>query len=301
MYSVKSISALTGLGAETLRAWERRYQAIMPDRDRTGRRSYSREDLEKLTLLAALTRQGHSIGKLAALDIAALHRLADTAPRHDDERALFTDLITDALQDYRIDRCEQLLKKALLASDTLTYARDFLSPTLKQVGQLWQAGKLTVAQEHMFSACVKRILLGLVNNLHSFSNGSPGMLFATLPDEPHEFGILMCCLLAAGLHFNCYYLGPQVPVNDLLQAARKLKTRVIVSSLIITPPTAACATALRELVSSVEDGDFRIWLGGAAAPAWLAGLETDRDNFVLLADIDDFHRRAQALRLNWKP
>ncbi len=69
MYSIKAVTALTGLGAETLRAWERRYQAIVPRRDENGRRSYSQLDLERLTLLANLTRQGHAISKVSATTI----------------------------------------------------------------------------------------------------------------------------------------------------------------------------------------------------------------------------------------
>jgi transcriptional regulator, MerR family len=49
MYSIKAITLLTGLPAETLRAWERRYASITPARSDNGRRLYSQQDMEKLT------------------------------------------------------------------------------------------------------------------------------------------------------------------------------------------------------------------------------------------------------------
>ena len=75
MYSMKATSELTGLTAETLRAWERRYGLVAPERDRSGRRGYSREAVERLARLKRLTDRGHAIRHLAALDDAALAAL----------------------------------------------------------------------------------------------------------------------------------------------------------------------------------------------------------------------------------
>ena len=175
MYSIKAIASLTGLGTETLRAWERRYQAIVPRRNDSGRRFYSQQDLERLMLLANLTRQGHAISKLSSMPHDELEKLLNNGSEKPDINVSFTEQIIEALLDYRIDRCEQLLKKALMSNETLPYLKEILSPTLQQVGQLWHDGEINVAQEHIFSSCVKRILLGMVNILHSFSANRPGI------------------------------------------------------------------------------------------------------------------------------
>nr|WP_305906883.1 MerR family transcriptional regulator [Methylomarinum sp. Ch1-1]MDP4519594.1 MerR family transcriptional regulator [Methylomarinum sp. Ch1-1] len=138
MYSIKAIATLTGLSTETLRAWERRYQVVTPRRDASGRRAYSEQDLERLMLLADLTRHGHSIGKISRMD----NRQLDSLIRQDKKGAnsgheQFIARVVEALLQYRVDRCEELLKRALLAYEPVDYVRNILQPTLQTVGQLW--------------------------------------------------------------------------------------------------------------------------------------------------------------------
>ena len=293
MYSIKAIASLTGLGAETLRAWERRYQAIVPNRNASGRRFYSQQDLERLNMLADLTRQGHSIGKVSGFSDQELQLLLNSAEAKPEEHSQFNDKIVDALLDYRIDRCEQLLKRALLANEPLAYLVDILTPLLKQVGELWHNKKINVAQEHLFSACVQRILLGMVNSLQSVSANRPAMLFATPCTEPHEFGILMACLLAAEQQYNCYYLGVNVPAGDVVDAARKLKCDVVVLSLMQFPPEPKTMEDLNHIVAEVKAA---IWLGGEGSQYWADQHESLPENCKILKDMNDFYIKAQRRR-----
>lgn len=297
MYSIKSISVLTGLGVETLRAWERRYQVITPRREAGGHRTYSQQDLDKLTLLAQLTRQGHAISKVSSLDIGALQKLVDGS--NDDqtnESNLFAEQIVEALLHYRIDRCEQLLKRALISSEPLVYVRDILTPALIHVGQLWHEGKLNIAQEHIFSACVKRILLSMVNNMHNLSANRASMMFATPSGEPHEFGLLMSCLLAAEQQYNCYYLGADVPGADIVEAVVNLKVEIVVLSLLKSPSDPETLVELNHVMSALGDQGVTVWLAGRGVSYWLSQKPLVPDNCELIADLDDFHRKAMQWR-----
>lgn len=296
MYSIKAIVSLTGLGAETLRAWERRYRTVVPGRDDGGRRMYSRDDLDKLSLLANLTRQGHAIGKVSGLDIEQLQKLLNAGNEQSQERSLFAEQVIEALLEYRIDRCEQLLKRALMANEPLIYVRDILAPALNQVGRLWHEEKLNVAQEHIFSACVTRILLSMVNSLHSLSGNRPAMLFATPCGEPHEFGILMCCLLAAEQQYNCYYLGANVPAADLVDAARKLKAETVVLSLLKSPLDVETLTGLTAIVDTLAGHGIKLWLGGKGAEFWGGSLDALPKHCEIIGDFDHFYAKAGLMR-----
>src|SRR5512134_2686564 len=72
MYSIKAVSQATGLTVETLRAWERRYRAVVPVRDDLGRRVYRAEDVLRLRRLREATDRGHPIGRLVHLDDTSL-------------------------------------------------------------------------------------------------------------------------------------------------------------------------------------------------------------------------------------
>lgn len=286
MHSIKTITAITGLSAETLRAWERRYSGILPARSESGRRLYSADDLAKLCLLAELTRNGHTISKIVSLDYDALLALKNQNQEQDNTQQLVTQ-ITNALRDYRIERCEELLKRALIACEPLDYVKSILLPALSAVGDLWHQEQINIAQEHMFSCCVKRIVLSMVNNLQQQAPQRQAMLFATPSDEPHEFGILMACLLAAHLGFRCYYLGPDLPAPDMLAAIQHLKPVITVIGVLKSPPEPTTIDAIQQIGAGVS-GMTSIWLGGVGGRHILKL----PDGVELLRDIDDFYRKA---------
>ncbi|MBS3963743.1 MAG: MerR family transcriptional regulator [Methylomonas sp.] len=296
MYSIKAITSLTGLTPETLRAWERRYDCISPVRSDSGRRSYSHNDLEKLKLLASLTREGHAISKIAGLncdDLRHIQQQGANDPRRPDS-AIFEEIV-DALKHYRIERCEQLLKRALIAHEPLDYVRNVLLPALQKVGQLWHDDKLNIAQEHLFSSCVKRLVMAMVNNLHHPSRHQKSILLATPSGEPHEFGILLCSLIAASLQMTCYYLGVNLPMKDILDAVRHLQPDVMVLGVLTIPPEQETLAELEVMRQFMQTNESRIWLGGHGARHWLDSHPDAAPQIKVLEDIDHFHAQCQVL------
>lgn len=298
MYSIKAITSLTGLTAETLRAWERRYACIVPARTGTGRRFYSQQDLDKLILLANLTSNGHPIGKLANLSCQQLTDFQkQVSVQQKREPMPLLDQIIEALLEYRIERCEQLLKRALLVSEPLDYARDILLPALQKVGDLWHQEKINIAQEHMFSCCVKRIVLSMVNNLHRHSRNNPAMMFATLSGEPHEFGILVSCLVAAAQQYNCYYLGADLPAKDIIEACQHLQPETVVIGLVKTPPEPETLKELRQLVDAGKANQTGVWLGGAGALYLHDHADQALNGCEIITDIDQFNAKIRQQKI----
>ena len=71
-YTIGAAARLTGLTTHTLRSWERRYGAVAVERGSNGRRFYRPADIEKLSLLRALTDRGRAISSIASLNIEEL-------------------------------------------------------------------------------------------------------------------------------------------------------------------------------------------------------------------------------------
>ncbi len=84
-YAIGAVSRLTGISTHTLRIWERRYGAVIADRTDTGRRVYSRDDVEKLGLLKILVDRGFSIGQIANLSVEELRERRDQVVRQSNE------------------------------------------------------------------------------------------------------------------------------------------------------------------------------------------------------------------------
>ena len=223
-YSIKAVSQATGLTVETLRAWERRYRVVAPRRAAGGHRLYSAVDVERLRRLQEVTRLGHPIGQVAQLADADLDRLlaerdADRS-QGDAARALAQRILT-SVERYRPDDCDQAVAMAFALLPVPDVIRRVLSPVLREVGDRWHRGDFTIAQEHMVSSSIRRRIGALLNTFNGSARGS-GVVFATLGGEQHELGILMFAALAASRSLRAFYLGPDLPPEDIADYARRV-------------------------------------------------------------------------------
>src|SRR5437868_145104 len=73
-YPIRAVAKLTGISIDALRAWERRYQAVVPHRTSRGR-LYDAVQVRRLMLLRDATIAGHSIGSVTKLNDAEIEAL----------------------------------------------------------------------------------------------------------------------------------------------------------------------------------------------------------------------------------
>ena len=71
-YRIGAVSRLTGIAADTLRVWERRYGVVEPRRSEKGGRLYTKDDIGRLALIKRLVDAGHAIGSIANLSLDQL-------------------------------------------------------------------------------------------------------------------------------------------------------------------------------------------------------------------------------------
>ena len=65
MFRIGELSRRVGVGADTLRAWERRYGLLDPERSPGGYRLCTREDEARIRAMTALMRDGAAAGEAA--------------------------------------------------------------------------------------------------------------------------------------------------------------------------------------------------------------------------------------------
>ncbi|MCB1203818.1 MAG: MerR family transcriptional regulator [Verrucomicrobiae bacterium] len=88
-FEISAVARLTGISSHVLRVWERRYGVVEPHRSDSKRRRYTREDIQRLSLLKTLVDNGHAIGTIARLNTAQLEeRLANVLDTRVSEEAL---------------------------------------------------------------------------------------------------------------------------------------------------------------------------------------------------------------------
>jgi DNA-binding transcriptional MerR regulator/methylmalonyl-CoA mutase cobalamin-binding subunit len=296
-YPIRAVSKLTAISVDTLRAWERRYAVVEPERDERGR-LYSEADVERLKLLRQLVEQGHAIGRVASLTSEELGALVtrgpDPVPYEGPAPAGQADqgALRGAVERFDAPALRRELSRLAAILPARSLAREVALPLLAHVGEGWHDGRLTVAQEHLVTAEL-RSLMGALARLHGVPDASPRLLLATPPGEQHELGTLVAALVASGSGFMAFYLGPQLPPAEVVGAARRIGPRAVVlgytGAEAAPEGLAALAEVARTLPASVE-----CWVGGPGVPAAARALPGDR--VLLLEDLDAYERHLGRLR-----
>jgi DNA-binding transcriptional MerR regulator len=280
-YPIRAVARITGLSVDTLRAWERRYQAVVPKRGDRGR-VYSDDDIDRLKRLAVLVERGHPIGTVANLSAGELTRLIDgsdalAATREESQGADLTALFR-ALDRYDLTAVESALARhaAVLPTRELIFA--VILPLLRELGDRWEAGTLSPAQEHLVSAIVRSVLGGLLRSM-ARGDGTPRVVFATPAGERHELCLLCAAVLAAAAGYGVLYLGPDLPAADIAGAAKiSGATSVVLGT---TTPGAVTRAEARNLARALSG--ISLWIGGPEA----ASLATEIGYARAVATLDE--------------
>jgi DNA-binding transcriptional MerR regulator len=266
-YSVKTIARLTGVPPATLRAWERRYGAIAPDRKASGHRLYGDADVERLRLLRQAVEAGHAIGQVAPLSDAALRRLTEAAPAAAPPvsgREALVARVLDALDDYDVEAAGEVLATAGALLPARRLVSELAVPLLHEVGARWANGRIGVAQEHLVSALM-RDMLGTLVRLARPRTRSGGVLLATPAGERHELGLLLVALLAAARGLPVCNLGPDLPTAEIALAARRLAPAVVGLGITCVQDPSASLAAVQAIARALAPTE--VWVGGHGALA----------------------------------
>lgn len=292
-YPIRAVAKITGLSLDTLRAWERRYRAVVPERSDRGRQ-YGAAHIERLLLLNQLVQKGHAIGGIASLADQDLKKLLVPPPGHaSPEPEPVTDILGPILAaierlDSRRAGDELSRLAAVLSPRDLVYR--VVLPLMHEVGTRWHDGQLLIAQEHLVSQLLRN-LLGSMVQLFRTNNPTMKMVLATPAGESHEFGILASAMLASLAGIEVISLGTDLPAREIGDAAQRLSATVVL--LAVTVVNKNTAKELRAIAAAMPESS-ELWVGGAGT----AELDLSKlgRKTVLLKNLPQFEEACR----NWK-
>jgi len=261
LYTIGTVSQLTGVGAITLRAWERRYELIHPVRKDSGHRLYTRKNIEQINRITSLTDQGMRISQITPEmleDEPAANALEDTPV---DLWKTYVRNMVEAIVAFDEERLEEIYNEALSLYPIEMVTRLLLKPLLIELGRRWAAGPGGVAEEHFF-AFYLRNKLGARFHHRPRKNGGPHLLLACLPGEYHEIALLLFALAAHEQGFHLLTLGADTPLPELARVAAKTKSDAIVLSGAVQPGEDVLSRDLPKLVETVS---IPVFVGGQAS------------------------------------
>ena len=273
--------------------WERRYQAVLPERTPTGRRIYTDQDVVRLNLLKNTLACGWRIGDIGARSNKELTDLITNHEQARFKRNDFTPRIAptqDDDSDY-LNKCLasvssldfSLLERLLASAENdmgFTEALDILvSPLLSEIGSRWENGEFKLAQEHMASATLRRYLDSVRTREKSVRKATT--LLATTPSgQYHELGALMTTATAAASGWNSIYMNPNTPATDIAWAANAVKAKVVALSIVCPAKDALLSSELQHL-NKLLPTDTHLVVGGTSADQFLAS-DLNNGNYLFL-------------------
>jgi MerR family transcriptional regulator, light-induced transcriptional regulator len=274
LFPISAVAKRTGIALDTLRAWERRYEAVAPKRGPRGR-MYSAEQVERLLLLRRAVQQGHAIGQVAKLSGNQLRKLVDhqalaqtthttrppaKAARPDTERD-FLQPVLNALDRYDYLEAEREINRLATA---MARPREFVYlialPLMRTIGQMWHAGTCSIAQEHMLTHLLSSVLSSMLR-AYTPTNPPARVLVATPYDDRHAFPTLVAAMLTSIAGLGVVYLGADLPSDDIVQAARRSNSDAVLLSLSTTPSSDTLEEI--DLIARKLHRTKALWLGGA--------------------------------------
>jgi DNA-binding transcriptional MerR regulator/methylmalonyl-CoA mutase cobalamin-binding subunit len=228
---IGELSRRSGVSPELLRAWERRYGLLQPERTAGGLRLYSAADLERVREM-----QRHIGDGVAAREAADLAKQPPARTRRETTgvpEAARADLAraTEAFDE----TAAQALIDELLARTTIdTLLSDVVIPFLHELGERWERGEVSIAQEHFASNLLRGRLLGLARG---WGRGTgPRALLACPEGEHHDLGLIAFGLALRERGWRIDYLGSDTPVTSIAEAAEAIEPELLVLSAVTAEP-----------------------------------------------------------------
>lgn len=283
---IGELAARVGVSTHVLRAWESRYGLLKPIRSAGGYRLYGPEDERRVREVVALRDQGVSAVE-ASRRVLAAERAGVSAldPPPGDDHApaaaqaagegaggdagsapsslradppMLVAQLLDAVTALDEDRAHAVLDTAFHERSVESAIIDVTLPLLRRIGEMWELGRIGVAQEHFASSLLRR-RLGALSLTWGVGSG-PVAVLACPPGEFHDIVLLGFGVLLGRAGWRIRYLGPDTPVHSLAGAARIAQADAVILACRRPSGFRAHGAALRHLGEQ-----YPLWLAGRGA------------------------------------
>jgi MerR family transcriptional regulator, light-induced transcriptional regulator len=264
-YRINAAADLSGVNPATLRAWERRYGVPVPRRTASAYRLYTNEDVSQIRRMRELVEQGMAPAE-AARAVREPQMPRTESATGDGIEATQKRLLA-AADRYDPVAIDAEIARASMLLDAQTLFEKVVSPVAVEIGQRWEDGAISVAQEHLISERLEFALRATLRSLER-SDG-PLVLFACVETEQHVIGMLGAALRFASNGARVVTLGATTPPSAIADAVEHLSPRAVALSVTMLPAQP------RPLFKAYAEacGDTRWVVGGAGAEAVRAAVE----------------------------
>ena len=216
---IGELSRRVGVSGHLLRAWERRYGLLQPVRSEGGFRLYTEADERRIRqmrdhlargLSAAEAAQATLQDDAAAGWVAAPGRLPAAAGE-------LAGALRQAFDGFDEPAAQAILDRLVSDLSVTAVMREIVLPYLAELGDRWERGDASIAQEHFASNLIRGRLASLARG---WGDGSgPRAILACPPGERHDLALMIFGVTLNRQGWRIGYLGADTPVEELTRTA----------------------------------------------------------------------------------
>ena len=272
-YNLSLVIQETGVKADTIRAWERRYQLPQPGRSEGGQRLFSDYDIATIKWLQSRQSEGMRISQAVELWREILsdgqdplihyksNQIQIPLPNKNDlENQSITDLEqawVDNILRFNGTDAEQILSQAFAQFPLEIVCLNLLQAGLEKIGQGWYTNQISVQQEHYASEIAIKKLQALISAA-PHPNSPQKILVGCPPGEFHSISALMITLLLRYRGWDVIYLGANIPTDQIVDTVSKINPSLV----IMTATSLKTAASLLETYQLLKSQDTTLLFGG---------------------------------------
>ena len=275
-FNIQMAAQISGLTTHTIRAWEKRYNALTPGRSKTGRRQYTTDEIERLSVLSQLTNLGNSIGQIAHLPDTELKEIFDmltdnqqkvrqTINKNKDALNIETthQNLLMALSGYKVDIISHELNKAKQGLTPRKFALEIVAPLLREVQRRQENKILSSAQIQTLYAIMKFHAGNVIYSYYEKKLRSRHKIALATPEgEMYLFNILIGALLCADHEQNFFFLSSNLQAPAVIEAVNAIDANIIVLGVQKLESLKRSLPYYLEEISSTLAEDKQIWVVG---------------------------------------
>ena len=290
-FPIRVLAEKTGVAPTTLRAWERRYGLLKPERTPKGHRLYSLKDVEVVSRIVKLLNDNFTISKaISEIKLEDMQEQADADSQESRQSAehweVFQERFLSAIEQFDDNKLDAIYNEALSLYPIDLVSSQILRPILSQLGLRWTQREAGIAEEHFFTSYLRNKVGARVHHASAKTKGSR-LLLACAPGEFHELGSLLFGLSAMTRGYRLLFLGADLPLEQIKVVTQTTNIDGVVLSAVNVKIRGQFA---RELGQLAEELPCPLMLGGSAPEE---NMESTEQKIVFLGN--DYRKALETL------
>ncbi|MCP1316036.1 MULTISPECIES: MerR family transcriptional regulator [unclassified Halomonas] len=223
LYPIREVSRLTGVNSVTLRAWERRYGLICPQRTPKGHRLYAQDDIIRIERILQWLNRGVPVSQVADL-LDQPETVEAPVPDAGDWASQRQQLLA-TIETIDLPRLEALYQQSLALYPLSMVINELWQPVVKTLEAKW-----AIEPDELVRRALEAFLRSQVGiRLHYANQATRGplILLNAMPDDPGPLWVLMAALMASEQGYRVQLLDHTLPLAELPQAVKRLHCSMV--------------------------------------------------------------------------